>query len=240
LVVYHDYATPSDAFLHQRTNDEHLVILKRLHQALCDLSYEKPLKRPPLLLSGGLKAWTDLFGTSSLVLGDSHFGSPPSRPSAVGLGIISMSHATTPIPNKVGERNNKGSDHKTDEKVGPLETSLEEEAWLRKLQNEREPLAISVPKDSGTMDVKRQRRSTSIVRVPATESFPRNVEQFVCAPTYLAYEFLCFMIADGHLVSTVPGVVAKCTAVNDDPHTGDSRSFDASNAHVCIKEIYHY
>lgn len=229
--------TPSDAFLHERTNDQHLIILKRLHQALCEFSYSKPLKRPPLLLSGGLKAWTDLFGQSSLVLGDSRPSSSPPRSSAVGLGISSLSHAIPSIP---GERNNKGSDRKNDEKFGPFDINLEEEqAWLQKLQNESEPLAISVPKDSGTMDVKRQRRSTSIVRVPATELFPRNVEQFVCVPTYLVYKFLCCMVADGCLVSTIPGV-AKCPAVNDDPHTRDSRSFNASNTHVCIKEIYHY
>jgi len=180
LVVYHDHATPSDAFLHERTNDNHLIILKRLHQALCDFSYDKSLKRPPLLLSGGLKAWTDLFGPSSLVLGDSRPSSPPPRSSAVGLGISSMSRVTPPLPNKVGERN-KGSDRKIDEKIGPLGINLEEEqAWLKKLQDESGPLAVSVPQDSGTMDVKRQRRSTSIVRVPATELFPRNVEQFVC------------------------------------------------------------
>ncbi|RPB20940.1 cysteine proteinase [Terfezia boudieri ATCC MYA-4762] len=177
LVVYHDHATPSDAFLHERNSDEHLIILKRLHQALCDFSYDKPLKRPPLLLSGGLKAWTDLFGHSSLVLGDSRPSSPPPRSSAVGLGISSLSRAATPISNKVGERN-KGSDRKTDEKIGAFDINIEEEqAWLQKLQDESGSLAVSVPKDSGTMDVKRQRRSTSIVRVPATE-FPRNVEQF--------------------------------------------------------------
>ena len=164
LIVYYDNSTTSDSFLTDRTGDEHAITLQRLHQAICDFSYEKKKpKRSPVLLAGGLKAWIDMFGTSSLVLGESQQMSPPP-------------YFIPPF----GERNNQGVlRKKKDFTHNPSVDSDAEKAWLQKLQKEREPLTISVPMDSGGMDLKRQRRSTSIVSM--AETFPRTVEQYVGA-----------------------------------------------------------
>lgn len=195
LVVYHDQSTASDSFLNQRSNDQQLVTLRRLHQALCDFSYQKPLKRPPVLLLGGLKAWVDLFGPSSLVFGYSRPNSPPSshKSSAVGLGISTMSRATPALPDTVNQPNSK---EQPQGKIGDTNNAFhidiaEEKAWLQKLQGDREPLTISVPIDAENMDVKRQRRSTSIVA--ASETFPRTIEQFVGGYEVATF-FVCLLI----------------------------------------------
>ena len=171
LIVYYDNSTASDSFLHS-TGDEHAITLQRLHQAICDFSYEKVLKRPPVLLAGGLKAWTDLFGTSSLVLGESQRMSP-------------LPYSIPPFD----ERNNQGVSRKRNDFARKSSIDIDaEKAWLQKLQKEREPLTISVPMDSGDTDVKRQRRSTSIVSM--AETFPRTVEQFVSAVGHFFVNFL--------------------------------------------------
>lgn len=238
--MYHDQSTASDTFLNQRTSDEHLIVLQRLHRAICQYTYSKPLKRPPVLLAGGIKAWTDLFGPSSLVLSDSRPNSPPliSRSAVVGLGISSLSRATPPISDNRGQRNNKELLQKTDDRNltdgrnGTLNINIEDEqAWLAKLQNDREPLTISVPMDSANMDVKRQRRSTSIVS--QSETYPRTIEQFVSS-----CRFTWFAVAN-FLVPTIPGV-AECATVHDDPNTWYSRSAHTFNARICIKEIHNH
>lgn len=172
LIVYYDNSTVSDSFLTDRTGSEHAITLQRLHQAICDFSYEKVLKRPPVLLAGGLKAWTDLFGTSSLVLGESQ----------------RMSMLPYSIPPS-DERSHKAVLRKKNDLTRNSSVDIDaEKAWLQKLQREREPLTISVPMDPGGMDVKRQRRSTSIVSM--TETFPRTVEQFVGVTGHFFVRFL--------------------------------------------------
>ena len=172
LIVYYDNSTVSDSFLTDRTGNEHAITLQRLHQAICVFSYEKKLKRSPVLLAGGLKAWTDLFGTSSLVLGESQRMSP-------------LPYSIPPFD----ERNNQGVSRKRNDFARKSSIDIDaEKAWLQKLQKEREPLTISVPMDSGDADVKRQRRSTSIVSM--AETFPRTVEQFVSAVGHFFVNFL--------------------------------------------------
>lgn len=201
LIVYYDNSTASDSFLTHRTGDENAITLQRLHQAICDFSYEKVLKRPPVLLAGGLKAWTDIFGTSSLILGESQRMSPSpySIPLIDDPGVLRKKKDFT---------RNAGTDIDA------------ETAWLQKLQKEREPLTISVPMDPGGMDVKRQRRSTSIVSM--AEPFPRTVEQFVSTAGHFFVNFLTF------LVPTMAGV-AKCT-IYDEPNTRYPSLFDSFNA----------
>lgn len=212
MVVYYDQSTSSDSFLTERTNDERLTVLKRLYHALGDFAYQKPLKRPPVLLAGGLTAWVEMFGSSSLKYGSLISSPPPpSKSAGVGLGISSFQKSTTSMHTTTDERLRGGPSRKKDEiHYAPLINIAEERDWLEKLQKDREPLTISVPRDAGNMDVKRQRRSTSIVS--SSDSYPRTVEQFVgdCIP-YPDFILITFL---------VPAMVSECPAVNDDPNTG--------------------
>lgn len=66
VVVYYNDSTMNVDFLtkHDRTEDE--VALKCLYDTLTEFNEDKPLKRPPILLKGGLDAWIDLVGPQAL------------------------------------------------------------------------------------------------------------------------------------------------------------------------------
>lgn len=66
LVVYHDASTKSETFVSSPASEAE-TYLKNLHEALYDFNQEKQLKRPPILLIGGIDAWVDLMGNQALV-----------------------------------------------------------------------------------------------------------------------------------------------------------------------------
>lgn len=66
LVVYYDQATTSDRFL-SRPSTEREYKLRFLYDALYEYNQDKPLQRPPILLMGGIEAWTDLVGDQALM-----------------------------------------------------------------------------------------------------------------------------------------------------------------------------
>jgi len=66
VVVYYDDSTPNAEFLHKHDRTETQLALKRLFDTLHEFNAEKPLKRPPVFLMGGLDAWVDLVGSQAL------------------------------------------------------------------------------------------------------------------------------------------------------------------------------
>jgi ubiquitin carboxyl-terminal hydrolase 8 len=66
LIVYYDQSTATPAFLTKASRSPHEDSLRFVFDALWELNVAKQLKRPPLLLLGGLDAWADLLGTASL------------------------------------------------------------------------------------------------------------------------------------------------------------------------------
>ncbi|KAF1850295.1 cysteine proteinase [Cucurbitaria berberidis CBS 394.84] len=66
VVVYYDDSTGNIDFMHKHGRTEGELALKRLFDTLHDFNVEKPLKRPPVLLKGGLDAWIDLVGLQAL------------------------------------------------------------------------------------------------------------------------------------------------------------------------------
>ena len=66
VVVYYDDSTRNVDFLHKHKRSESEVALKRLFDTLHEFNAEKPLKRPPVFLKGGLNAWVDLVGAQAL------------------------------------------------------------------------------------------------------------------------------------------------------------------------------
>ncbi|KAL8688357.1 MAG: hypothetical protein Q9218_005717, partial [Villophora microphyllina] len=65
-VVYYDQQTTSDAFLTGPPNRSTSFAMRALHDTMHEFNYYKPLRRPPLMLKGGLDAWTDLIGVNGL------------------------------------------------------------------------------------------------------------------------------------------------------------------------------
>lgn len=66
VVVYYDESTQNIDFLDRRDRTEAQVALKRLFDILHEFNADKPLKRPPVFLKGGLDAWVDLVGSQAL------------------------------------------------------------------------------------------------------------------------------------------------------------------------------
>lgn len=66
LVVYYDQSTTSVDFRSKPNRNESEVALQRLFDTLYEFNWEKPLQRPPILLMGGIDAWTGLLGSTSL------------------------------------------------------------------------------------------------------------------------------------------------------------------------------
>lgn len=66
VVVYYDEATKTTDFMRRHDRSDNEVALKRLFDTLHEFNVEKPLKRPPVLLKGGLDSWIDLVGPQAL------------------------------------------------------------------------------------------------------------------------------------------------------------------------------
>ena len=68
LVVYYDQETSSDRFLDGPPVDNYAVALRAMHDCLYEFNFDKPLRRRPVLLLGGLEAWMDLMTPQSLAV----------------------------------------------------------------------------------------------------------------------------------------------------------------------------
>jgi ubiquitin carboxyl-terminal hydrolase 8 len=66
VVVYYDDSTKNIDFMHKHNRSEQEIALKRLFDTLQEFNIDKPLRRPPVLLKGGLDAWVDLAGQQAL------------------------------------------------------------------------------------------------------------------------------------------------------------------------------
>ncbi|KAL6172964.1 ubiquitin-specific protease doa4 [Exserohilum turcicum] len=66
VVVYYDESTKNIDFMHKTSRSEKETALKLLFDTLHEFNADKPLKRPPVLLKGGLDAWVDLVGPQAL------------------------------------------------------------------------------------------------------------------------------------------------------------------------------
>jgi ubiquitin carboxyl-terminal hydrolase 8 len=68
VVVYYDDSTPNAEFLTKHQRNETETALKSLYDTLHEFNADKPLRRPPVFLKGGLDAWVDIVGPSSLIM----------------------------------------------------------------------------------------------------------------------------------------------------------------------------
>ncbi len=66
LVVYYDQKTRSTAFLTGAPTSNDAFALRALHDTIYEFNYYKPLRRPPMMLKGGIEAWEELVGRNGL------------------------------------------------------------------------------------------------------------------------------------------------------------------------------
>lgn len=66
LVVYYDESTKTSDFLYKHNRTEKEMALKRLYDTLHEFNADKPLRRPPIFLMGGIDAWTEMLGAQGL------------------------------------------------------------------------------------------------------------------------------------------------------------------------------
>jgi ubiquitin carboxyl-terminal hydrolase 8 len=77
VIVYYDDSTKNSDFLTKSNRSEAENSLRCLYDTLHEFNLDKPLKRPPVFLNGGLDAWVDIVGTQAL---------KESSTSALGVG----------------------------------------------------------------------------------------------------------------------------------------------------------
>ena len=136
LVVYYDQATYSDRFLSGPSTNSDASALRAIHDCLYEFNYYKQLQRRPVMLTGGLEAWTDLVGPQALAVSQTaaHLGSiqarlPPSR-SGRSVARVPMASANSSLE----VRKRRLRDH------NPLNPD-EEKSWLEKARREEIPSA---------------------------------------------------------------------------------------------------
>ncbi|WPG98366.1 ubiquitin carboxyl-terminal hydrolase 4 [Acrodontium crateriforme] len=101
LVVYYDRQTQSETYL-SRPMGQGEAQLKWLHEALDVFNEDKPLQRPPMLMIGGLEAWSDLVGSQALLTSRTSDRSKPGR--AIQRRPITTSAISRDSPLKVSKR----------------------------------------------------------------------------------------------------------------------------------------
>ncbi|KAL8870356.1 MAG: hypothetical protein Q9174_003584, partial [Haloplaca sp. 1 TL-2023] len=130
-VVYYDQQTSTDSFLTGPPNRSNSPALRALHDTLREFNYDKPLRRPPLMLKGGLDAWADLVGTAGLAQSKTAalIGSIHPRGAAAKLGRPIGRVRMASQNSSLEVRKRRMREHK------PLNAD-EEESWLERARNE--------------------------------------------------------------------------------------------------------
>ena len=130
-VVYYDEKTQSDRFLIGPPSGTEADALRALHDTLYEFNDYKPLRKPPVMLKGGLDAWVDLVGpqalavsTTAAVVGSTRSRIPARRPGRP-IGRVPMASANSSLE----VRKRRLRDQK------PL-TPDEERTWFEKAHNE--------------------------------------------------------------------------------------------------------
>ena len=150
LVVYYDRRTISDAYLSNHgVKTESEIALRSLHDALLEFNQEKPLRRPPILLSGGIEAWADLIGEQALKTSDTlgFVRSQRSEKAVRRHGRVPVARESSLLVQKRRLRD-----------YNPLDAE-EERRWVEKARIE----SVSVPQP-GEEDEEQLENATPIVR----------------------------------------------------------------------------
>ncbi|EPS39733.1 hypothetical protein H072_6474 [Dactylellina haptotyla CBS 200.50] len=179
FIIYYDQATSALNSYSRVTDRQAQRALKTLAQAIYDLAYEKQLKNPPKLLLGGLNAWTEYNGATSLVQTSSAKNS--GSLSRAGAKTTTTSHSSLAARRKERQRTALPGQVLPDADRSELNNAQpinqEEEAeWIARLKRENSSLTIKNPMTVDTNDVKLRHRAASLVTLDFERS--PDIEEF--------------------------------------------------------------
>lgn len=171
-----------------------------LHAAITEYSFSKKLRRPPMLLEGGLDAWISVFGEGSLVQTTTEVSKVPSqtnpwrRSKEVRAPTPLLLERRGEISNGTAYPTPTNGDSRPFVPMPKEPINIEEERqWLELFRKESGPVTIAAPMEGG--DGKQRRRATSIVSQNTSGSYVRTVEEFVSQPRLTSYfQALCYFI----------------------------------------------
>lgn len=159
-------------------------VLRILHNALHEFNYSKKLRRPPLLLTGGLNAWVNIFGHTSLKTEEAPAPFVPSmhrrsqQVVRVPTPLLLECRSQNPPPYPTLENGVTSQAVTMPAEPGPINIE-EEKVWMEQLRKENEYGSVS------TMDGNTKRRRTSLTPNSAGGAvFARTVEEYVKLPVY--------------------------------------------------------
>ncbi|KAL9030019.1 MAG: hypothetical protein Q9196_001807 [Gyalolechia fulgens] len=168
-VVYYDQRTLSESFLAGPPNSSTSFAMRALHDTIHEFNFYKPLRRPPLMLRGGLDAWVDMIGNNGLVQSTTAalIGSTRSRRPAAKAGRLIGRVQMASQNSSLEVRRRRLREHT------PLNAD-EEKSWLERARNEEvEPAEYQHAQSDGEEDVK-----NSHVEEPPSP-FVRSYEEFL-------------------------------------------------------------
>ncbi|KAI4606876.1 hypothetical protein J4E81_010038 [Alternaria sp. BMP 2799] len=154
VVVYYDESTKNIDFMHRHNRSDSEIALKRLFDTLHEFNADKPLRRPPVLLKGGLDAWMDLVGPQALKTSNTagQVAAGPTRARA-----IRRSPAASHIARNNTQRRSK-------REYVPMDQE-EQQQWLEEARKGR--AAVEVPPADGEEEDE------------PTQDFYRSTEEFL-------------------------------------------------------------
>ncbi|EGX43880.1 hypothetical protein AOL_s00210g327 [Orbilia oligospora ATCC 24927] len=180
FVVYHDQSS-SALTTYQRGADKQLPqrALKVLFQAIYELAYDKRLKNPPKLLVGGIHAWSEFNGPTSLV----QTTQSTHKSTLVRAGAKTSTTSQSSIAARRKDKNRITllgqvlPDGKRSELSDAQPINQEEEAeWIARLRRENTTISVKRPTGLDTTDPKSHNRAASLVSMDFERS--PDIEEF--------------------------------------------------------------
>ncbi|EFQ91982.1 hypothetical protein PTT_11027 [Pyrenophora teres f. teres 0-1] len=156
VVVYYDDSTKNIDFMHRHDRNESERALKQLFDTLYEFNADKPLRRPPVLLKGGLDAWIDLVGPQALKMSTT----------AAFVAAGATRNQTTRRSSVATIQLAKNNQRRSRREYVPMDHE-EEELWLEEARKGR--AAVEVPPSSEDQE---EEQNTPFYR--STEDFLRR------------------------------------------------------------------
>jgi len=147
-VVYYDWKTQTDRFLRGPPSGTESDALRALHDTLYEFNDDKPLRRSPILLEGGISAWIDLVGPQALATSETAVmvGSMRSQKQGRPIGRVAKASANSSLE----VRKRRLRDQK------PL-TLDEERTWFEKAHKEEvDPADYQNTQSDGDTDLENE------------------------------------------------------------------------------------
>lgn len=130
-VVYYDQSTQSENFLTGPPTRTEAGALRNLHDTLYEFSEDKPLRTRPMLLKGGLDAWTDLVGPQALTTSNTTTANASLQPQK---SIRKSGRPISRVP-KASVNSSREIQKRRLREQQPLNAD-EEKTWLEKVRRE--------------------------------------------------------------------------------------------------------